>query len=165
MQTKASSRSSKSASPIGRMSRRVGRANYLPLGLYPLETPRFPTGDRRFLSKTRLPCRYKHVLYSVLSPRSLITSRWLGQRPRFSTSQALPFPLSGQGSTTSSTLPQFTRIAELVVQVFIVPEEPQAGKIGHHSAGSQAHEYVDAGTTAWADGRTISRLGLSRPAG
>ena len=103
MPMRGSTRSSKSASLIGGTSRRVGRANYLPLGLYPLETPRFPTGDRRFLSKTRLPCRYKHVLYSVLSPRSLITSRWLGQRPRFSTSQALPFPLSGQGSTTSST--------------------------------------------------------------
>jgi hypothetical protein len=47
--------------------------------------------------------------------------------------------------------PQFTRIAELVIQVFIVPEESQAGKIGHHSAGSQAHEYVDPSTTAWAD--------------
>jgi hypothetical protein len=80
-----------------------GIPKYYSLGLYPLETPGFPTGDRRFLSKTRLPCRYKHVLYSVLSPRSLITSRWLGQRPRFSTSQALPFPLSGQGSTTSTT--------------------------------------------------------------
>jgi len=47
--------------------------------------------------------------------------------------------------------PQLTRIAEPIVKVLIVGQKPQAGKVGHHRAGPDAHKYIDTGTTLGTD--------------